>query len=233
MLEVTGINTYYGLSHVLFDVSLEVAEGKVVFLLGRNGVGKTTTMRSIMGLTPPRSGSITFKGKEIVGMPSHKLAQMGLGYVPEDRRIFPQLTVQENLDVGRKKGTDSGSGWTIEKVFSVFPALERFKSRQGGSLSGGEQQMLTIARTLMGNPDLLILDEPGEGLAPVVVEQLLVQLKELKQQNLTMLISEQNLWFAGELADVVYVIDRGQTQYSGTAAEFEANQEVKDAYLAV
>ncbi|MDA1216324.1 MAG: ABC transporter ATP-binding protein [Chloroflexi bacterium] len=233
MLEVTSINTYYGLSHVLFDVSLDVAEGEVVFVLGRNGVGKTTTLRSIMGLTPPRSGKITFKGKDIAGMPPHKLAQLGLGYVPEDRRIFPQLTVQENLDVGRKKGTDSGSGWTIEKVFSVFPALERFKNRQGGSLSGGEQQMLTIARTLMGNPDLLILDEPGEGLAPVVVEQLLGQLKELKQQNLTMLISEQNLWFAGELADVVYVIDRGQTQYRGTAAEFEANQEIKNAYLAV
>lgn len=233
MLEVSSINTYYGLSHVLFDVSLEVAEGEVVFVLGRNGVGKTTTMRSIMGLTPPRSGTITFKGTDTSGMPPHKLAQMGLGYVPEDRRIFPQLTVQENLDVGRKKGTDSGSGWTIEKVFSVFPALERFKDRHGGSLSGGEQQMLTIARTLMGNPDLLILDEPGEGLAPVVVEQLLGQLKELKQQNLTMLISEQNLWFAGELADIVYVIDRGQTQYRGTAAEFEANQEIKDTYLAV
>ena len=233
MLEVSSINTYYGLSHVLFDVSLEVAEGEVVFVLGRNGVGKTTTMRSIMGLTPPRSGTITFKGKDTTGVPPHELAQMGLGYVPEDRRIFPQLTVQENLDVARKRGTRDKDGWTMEMVFSLFPALQSFKSRQGGSLSGGEQQMLTIGRTLMGNPDLLILDEPGEGLAPVVVEQLLEQLKALKQQNLTMLISEQNLWFAGELADIVYVIDRGQTQYRGTAAEFEANQEIKDTYLAV
>jgi branched-chain amino acid transport system ATP-binding protein len=233
MLEVSSINTYYGLSHVLFDVSLEVTEGEVVFLLGRNGVGKTTTMRSIMGLTPPQSGGITFKGKEIAGVPPYKLAQMGLGYVPEDRRIFAQLTVQENLEVARKQGSKDKENWTLERVYSLFPALERFKGRQGGSLSGGEQQMLTIARTLMGNPDLLILDEPGEGLAPVVVEQLLGQLKELKQQNLTMLTSEQNLWFAGELADVVYVIDRGQTQYRGTAAEFEANQEIKDAYLAV
>jgi branched-chain amino acid transport system ATP-binding protein len=233
MLEVSSINTYYGLSHVLFDVSLEVAEGEVVFVLGRNGVGKTTTMRSIMGLTPPRSGTITFKGRDTTGVPPHELAQLGLGYVPEDRRIFPQLTVQENLDVARKRGNSGKDGWTVEMVFSLFPALGQFKSRQGGSLSGGEQQMLTIARTLMGNPDLLILDEPGEGLAPVVVEQLLEQLKALKQQNLTMLISEQNLWFAGELADIVYVIDRGQTQYRGTAAEFEANQEIKDTYLAV
>jgi branched-chain amino acid transport system ATP-binding protein len=233
MLEVSSINTYYGLSHVLFDVSLEVTEGEVVFLLGRNGVGKTTTMRSIMGLTPPQSGSIMFKEKEIAGAPPHQLAQMGLGYVPEDRRIFPQLTVQENLEVGRKQGGSGDSAWTLERVYSLFPALERFKGRHGGSLSGGEQQMLTIARTLMGNPELLILDEPGEGLAPVVVEQLLEQLKDLKQQNLTMLISEQNLWFAHELADVVYIIDRGQTQYRGTAEEFAANQEIKDTYLAV
>ena len=230
MLEVWDIHTYYGQSHILFGVSLEVTAGEVVCLLGRNGAGKTTTLRSIMGLTPPRSGRIRFRGEEIAGKPSHVLARKGLGYVPEDRRIFPDLTVVENLEIARKSGQGD---WTPDRVFSLFPQLEGFKSRKGSTLSGGEQQMLTIARTLMGNPALMLLDEPCEGLAPVVMETLLEQLKGLKKQGLTILLSEQNLAFATELADRVYIIDKGQICYQGAVQAFQANEQVRNDYLAV
>jgi branched-chain amino acid transport system ATP-binding protein len=196
LLEVENIHTSYELIRVLFGVSIGVGEGEVVSLLGRNGVGKTTTLRSIMGLTPPNSGSIRWMDKEIVGKPPYQIAQVGIGFVPEDRRIFSDLTVWENLDVAIKKATSSGPEWTLDRVFEVFPALDKIRHRRGGYLSGGEQQMLTVARALMGNPRLLLLDEPSEGLAPLVVQQLEEQIAKLKQEGMTILLSEQNAEFS-------------------------------------
>ncbi|HEX7786420.1 MAG TPA: ABC transporter ATP-binding protein, partial [Methylomirabilota bacterium] len=186
ILAVESIYTYYGLSQVLFGVSLQVARGECVCLLGRNGVGKTTTMRSIMGLTPPRRGRVVWKGHDIAGRAPYQIARAGIGFIPEDRRIFADLTVWENLDVA-SRGARNG-GWTVERVFGLFPKLRELQGRQGGFLSGGEQQMLTIARTLMGNPELLLLDEPSEGLAPLVVEHLKEQIGRLKKDGLTILL---------------------------------------------
>ncbi len=234
LLEVRNINTYYGESHILFDVSMEVNEGQVVCLLGRNGAGKSTTMRSIVGMAPPRSGSITFRGTELANMSSFAIARLGLGYVPEDRRIFPNLSVRENLEVGRKMGKEvQNMVWTVEKVFELFPVLREIIHRKGGHLSGGEQQMLSIARTLMGNPGLLLLDEPSEGLAPAVVKMLKEQLKKLQEGGITIILAEQNLRFVRGLGDRVYILEKGMVRYQGTMQKFLADEEIRHAYLAV
>lgn len=233
ILEVKEIHTYYGMSHILFGVSLAVEKGEVVALLGRNGAGKTTTLRSIMGLTPPKSGSILFKGQEIAGLPPYTIARLGIGFVPEDRRIFPDLSVLENLDVGKKEGADGRGGWDLEKVFDYFPKLKELQDQIGGTLSGGEQQMLTIARTLMGNPELLLLDEPSEGLAPLIVRALEELILRLKADGITILLAEQNLKFVGRLADRAYIIDDGRLPYEGSIEELWRNEEIKKRYLAV
>ena len=231
ILEVDGLNSFYGRSHILFGASLSVAPGETVCLMGRNGAGKTTTFRSIMGLTPPKTGRIIFKGKNCTGMPSYKMARMGMGFVPEDRRIFGPLTVQENLELGKISGRRGR--WAMDTVFARFPILERCKDRLGGSLSGGEQQMLTIARALMGNPDLLVLDEPTEGLAPVIVTVLKELIMGLKSTDTTILLSEQNIRFAMGVSDRVVVIDKGHVVYTGTIEEFNNQEMVQKKYLAV
>jgi branched-chain amino acid transport system ATP-binding protein len=233
LLEVENIHTSYELIRVLFGVSIGVGEGEVVSLLGRNGVGKTTTLRSIMGLTPPNSGSIRWMDKEIVGKPPYQIAQVGIGFVPEDRRIFSDLTVWENLDVAIKKATSSGPEWTLDRVFEVFPALDKIRHRRGGYLSGGEQQMLTVARALMGNPRLLLLDEPSEGLAPLVVQQLEEQIAKLKQEGMTILLSEQNAEFSLGLSDRVYILEKGEVRFDGTVDDFMKDEETCRAYLTV
>lgn len=232
-LEVEKINTFYGLSHVLFDVSLGVDSGEVVVLLGRNGAGKTTTMLSIMGLNPPKSGTVTFRGERIDGLPPYQVARLGIGFVPEDRRIFPDLTVYANLDVGRKASRDQAARWTTDRIYQLFPVLEKFAGRRGGTLSGGEQQMLTISRTLMGDPDLLLLDEPSEGLAPIVVQTLGQAVDLIKKEGLTILLSEQNSKFALKYGDRAYIVDNGAIKYQGSMSELEQNEEIKKRYLAV
>jgi branched-chain amino acid transport system ATP-binding protein len=233
ILEVNDIYTAYGLSQILFGVSLKVQEGEVISLLGRNGVGKTTTLRSIMGLTPPKSGSIKWRGKEIAGKPTHEISRLGIGFVPEDRRIFSDLTVWENLDVAIQPGRKEQNVWTLERVFDLFPALKPIQSRRGGYLSGGEQQMLTIARTLMGNPDLLLLDEPSEGLAPLVVYQLGEQIAKLRQEGMTILLCEQNQRFSLQLSDRLYILEKGTIKYEGTVQDFKKDEEIVRTYLAV
>ena len=231
LLALEDIYSFYGLSQVLFGVSLDVVAGECVCLLGRNGVGKTTTMRSIMGLTPPRHGRVIWKGRDIAGKAPYQIAQAGIGFVPEDRRIFADLTVWENLDVA-SRGAHPG-GWTVERVVDLFPKLGELAKRQGGYLSGGEQQMLTIARSLMGNPELLLLDEPSEGLAPLVVDHLGEQIGRLKAQGLTILLAEQNVDFSLDLADRVYVLEKGQIRYQGTAREFRDDESIRHQYLAL
>ncbi len=230
LLAVEDIHTAYGLSRVLFGVSLEVAAGECVCLLGRNGVGKTTTMRSIMGLTPPSRGRVLWHGRDIAGWAPHRVARAGIGFVPEDRRIFAELSVWENLDVARRAARRQ-SRWTVESVYELFPVLRELRDRRGGYLSGGEQQMLTIARTLMGNPDLLLLDEPSEGLAPLVVETLRVKIGELKAQGLTILLAEQGVEFSLSLADRVYVLEKGTIRHSGPAAELRDDKALLDRLL--
>jgi len=232
MLEVEGIHTFYGLSHILFGVSLRVEPGEVVCLLGRNGAGKTTTMKSIMGLTPPERGSIRFRDEEITGMQPYLLARKGISYVPDDRRIFADLTVRENLEIAARRAAGT-EGWDIERVYEVFPALKDIESRKGGCLSGGEQKMLAIARALMGNPELLLLDEPTEGLAPVLVYALEDQIKKLKKVGLTVLLAEQNVRSALRLSDHGYIIDNGQIRYQGSVGELRENEEVRKKYLLV
>jgi branched-chain amino acid transport system ATP-binding protein len=232
ILAVEDLYTSYGLSQVLFGVSLEVAAGECVCLLGRNGVGKTTTMRSIMGLTPPRQGRVVWKGRDVSGRPPYQIADLGIGFVPEDRRIFADLTVWENLDVAARR-RDGASGWTLERVFDLFPKLRELVDRQGGFLSGGEQQMLTIARTLMGNPELLLLDEPSEGLAPLVVDHLKEQIARLKRDGLTILLAEQNVDFCLDLADRVYVLEKGHIRYHGSVQAFREDESVRAQYLAL
>jgi branched-chain amino acid transport system ATP-binding protein len=235
LLELHHVETYYGESHILFDVSLEVAAGDVVCLLGRNGAGKTTTVRSMMGLTPPRSGQIRLDGRDIAGWAPYRAARLGLGFVPEDRRVFPNLTVHENLEVARRTWSESGAAnpWTEARVFDLFPILRERRRQLGGTLSGGEQQMLTIARTLMGNPKILLLDEPSEGLAPLVVDTLRAQLGRLKASGLTMVLTEQNVRFVSELGDRVYILEKGMVRFSSSMTEFLASEEVRQAYLAV
>jgi branched-chain amino acid transport system ATP-binding protein len=234
LVEIREIDTYYGDSHILFGLSLDVEEGEVVCLLGRNGAGKTTTLKSVIGLVPPRSGRIAVRGRELAGLSPYRIARLGIGYVPEERRIFGNLTVRENLEVARNTwGTAAGAAWTAERVFELFPHLRSLRDRRAGRLSGGEQQMLTIARTLMGNPDVLLLDEPSEGLAPLVVEMLGEQLGGLKRTGLTMIVAEQNVHFVSELGDRVYILEKGMVRYQGTMAEFLANEDVRRAHLAV
>lgn len=232
LLEVHDIHAAYGSSRVLFGISLTVARGECVCLLGRNGVGKTTTMRAIMGLTPPSSGRIVFDGTDITGLPPHRIARLGLGFVPENRRIFAELTVWENLDVAARAAGRPGH-WTVEAVYGLFPKLSELANRQGGFLSGGEQQMLTIGRTLMGNPDLLLLDEPSEGLAPLVVESMLEQVSRLKREGLTILLAEQGVDFSLALADRVYVLEKGAVRFAGAAAELRDNPRLRDELLAL
>jgi branched-chain amino acid transport system ATP-binding protein len=231
LLELSHVETYYGDSHILFDLSLEVEAGEVVCLLGRNGAGKTTTVRTI---TPPRAGRVTLGGRDLVGLPPYRIARLGIGFVPEDRRIFPNLTVHENLEVARRTwGGASASAWTPQRVFDLFPILAERRRQLGGTLSGGEQQMLTIARTLMGSPALLLLDEPSEGLAPLVVETLSQQLTRLKASGLTLVLAEQNVRFVSELGTRVYILENGMVRYRGSMVDFLADEEARQAYLAV
>ena len=232
LLAIENIYAAYGLSRVLFGVSLEVAAGECVCLLGRNGVGKTTTIRSVMGLVRPTSGRVVWQGRDIAGWSPHRVARAGIGFVPEDRRIFPELTVWENLDIASRAARRAGR-WTIEAVYELFPALYELRNRQGGVLSGGEQQMLTIARTLMGNPELLMLDEPSEGLAPLIVETLLEKTRDLKAHGLTILLAEQGVDFSLALADRVYVLEKGSIRHSGPAAELRDNPVLRDRLLAL
>ena len=232
LLAVHDIHAAYGTSRVLFGVSLDVAPGECVCLLGRNGVGKTTTMRAIIGLTPPSAGRIVWKGKDIAGLPPHRVARAGIGFVPEDRRIFAELTVLENLEVAARAAGRSGR-WNVTAVFGLFPKLAELANRQGGYLSGGEQQMLTIGRTLMGNPELLLLDEPSEGLAPLVVESMLAQVGALKREGLTILLAEQGVEFSLALADRVYVLEKGAVRFSGAAAQLRDNPRLRDELLAL
>lgn len=227
LLKVEKINTFYGPSHILFDVSLDVNEGETIAILGRNGVGKTTTLRSIMGLETPRSGSIKFYGEEIVGRQPHQIARSGVGMVPEDRKIFPNLTVLENLKMG-----DRGDG-DIERIYDLFPKLKERSAQNGGTLSGGEQQMLTIARTLMGNPKLLLLDEPSEGLAPVIVQDVGRQLQRLEDEGMTILLSEQNSAFTLKYSNRAYILEKGSVCWHGDATELDNNPEILGKYLGV
>lgn len=231
MLEVREIHTYYGTSHILFGISFDVKEGEAVCLLGRNGAGKTTTFRSIIGLTPPKKGSIKFLGEEIVGKPPYRIAQMGIGYVPDTRRIFPDLTVKQNILVARREKPDGL--WNLERIYILFPKLKELEDHLGTQLSGGEQQMLTVARTLMTNPKLLLLDEPGEGLAPLVVKAMREQLEEIKKSGTTMLICEHNVGLATALSDRAYVMDKGMIRFQGTIEELKKNEEVRKKYLMV
>jgi branched-chain amino acid transport system ATP-binding protein len=234
ILEVKDVYTSYGLSQILFGVSLEVHEGECVCLLGRNGVGKTTTLRSIMGLTPPRQGRVIYKGQDITGKPAFRVAKLGIGFVPEDRRIFPDLTVRENLDVARKPPASVHvTEWAVERVYELFPVLAKLNDRKGGYLSGGEQQMLTIGRTLMGNPNLLLLDEPSEGLAPLVIRDLGTQIRRLKDEGITILLCEQNAKFATALSDRAYVLEKGHVRFSGSIKELQENEAVRRQYLAL
>lgn len=233
VLKVEGLNAFYGRAHILFDVALEVGKGEVVALLGRNGAGKSTTLKSIVGLVADARGRRTLDGTDLTRQPSYRIAQAGLGYVPEERRIFTGLTVMENLEVGRQPPRQGAPEWTPEKLFALFPNLAEMRDRPGGRMSGGEQQMLTIARTLMGNPRAILLDEPSEGLAPVIVEQMARTIAELKREGLTVLLSEQNLYFAKELSDRAYVIEGGRIRYQGTMAELMADAAVRQAYLTI
>jgi branched-chain amino acid transport system ATP-binding protein len=226
MLDVETINTYYGLSHILFDVSLKVKSGQVVCLLGRNGAGKTTTLKSILGLTPPKLGHIRFKGEEITGEQPFRLVRKGIGYVPDDRRIFADLTVGENLEIAAKK-TEGREDWDEQKVYELLPTLKGFASRRGGLLSGGEQKMLAIGRALMGNPEFLLLDEPTEGLAPALVRALGETITRLKEVGLTVLLAEQNVRFTLSLSEYGYIIDNGRIRYQGTVKELMEDEDVR------
>lgn len=233
LLSVRDLETAYGESQVLFGISLEVQAGEVVALLGRNGAGKTTTLSSVMGVVPAKKGSIKFKGAEIRGHEPYQTCRAGLGLVPEDCRLFRGLTVAENFEAARMSARSGETRWTLDHVLDLFPDVKTFLGRRASALSGGQQRMVAIARTLMGNPDLILLDEPSEGLAPLVVDALLKRLKALKAAGQTVLISEQNLRFATELADRVYIIERGEIRYQGTPAELAAQPEVRQKYLMV
>ncbi len=234
MLELKGIDAFYGMSHVLFDLSMTVGKAQTVCLLGRNGAGKSTTLKAIMGLVETRRGEILFKGRSIRGRPTHEISQTGIGYVPQDRRIFLDLTVMENLMVARRPHPEKGVAWTTDGVFVLFPDLKRLAGRRGGELSGGEQQMLAIARTLMGNPELLLLDEPSEGLAPLVVKAIRGQILRLKERGeMSMILSEQNLRFATSVSDRVYIIEKGQIRFQGAVQEFLKDDWVQRTYLAL
>lgn len=233
VLEVTGIDAFYGTSQVLFGMSLSVSKGETLALLGRNGAGKSTTMKTISGIMPARKGSVRLLGEELRGRPAHAIARAGIGYVPEDRQIFPDLSVEDNLLIAIKRGADGSSEWSLERVYQMLPLLAPLRTRLGGQLSGGEQQMLTVGRALMGNPGLLLLDEPSEGLAPIMVQRIGDLIETLRKLGTTIVLAEQNLHFCLGLADRAIVIDRGRDVFSGTIAELNANDEIKQRYLSV
>ncbi len=233
ILEIEEIDTFYGQSHVLQGISLSIDEGEVVSLLGRNGVGKTTTLRSIMGLTPPIRGSIKFQGKEITGKQSFEIARLGIGYVPDDRRIFPDLTTFENLEIARRMSRKKHGFWNIGTVCDLFPVLRELGSSKGTHLSGGEQKMLAIGRALMKNPDIILLDEPAEGLAPLVVRNLMEATKRIRDEGITILLADQNLKFCKGVAERGYILEKGLVQHQGTMKEIWENEEVVRRYLVV
>ena len=233
ILKVDQINTFYGQSHVLQGISFLITEGEVVSLLGRNGVGKTTTLRSIMGLTPPRSGKIFLHSADIVGKPPFQIAKMGIGYVPDDRRIFPDLTLFENLELARRLSSKGKVQWTFEKVYELFPVFIDLKQRRGTQLSGGEQKMLAIGRALMKNPALLLLDEPSEGLAPLIVQNLAEVIGRIRSEGVTILLADQNLKFCRKTSDRGYILEKGMIQYQGLMEEIWQNEEIVKKYLVV
>ena len=233
LLQVTDLASGYGRAQILYGVGLELRRGEVVALLGRNGAGKSTTLKTLMGLVRPRQGQITLLGRRIDGLSPFRICRLGLGYVPEERRVFAGLTVMENLEVARRPARAGAPTWTPQRLFELFPNLGRMRDRRGGEMSGGEQQMLTISRTLMGNPLAVLLDEPSEGLAPVIVDEMAKAIGELKREGLTILLSEQNLRFATAIADRAAIIERGTIRFTGTMAELFTNAEVRDQYLAV
>ncbi len=233
ILEVRDLHTFYGTSHILFGVSLEVREGETVCLLGRNGAGKSTTLRSIMGLTPPASGSVTYNGVELIGKPPYTIARLGIGFVPDDRGIFADLTVHENLEIAETRRRPNGDAWTLERLYSAFPMLQGLRARRGEHLSGGEQRLLSVARALLTHPRLLIFDEPAEGLSPLVVRAVREWILRLKQSGMSILLSEQNVRFAMEVSDRAYVIDKGVIRHQGSVEELRANEEIRKRYLMV
>ena len=238
LLQAQGLCAWYGAAQVVYGVDLQVQRGEVVALLGRNGAGKSTTLKALMGLVGQRRGTVHFMGHDISGTEPHVAARLGLGYVPEDRRVFTDLTVMENLEVGKQPTRHWPDGcaaplWTPERLFTLFPNLGEMPQRPGGQMSGGEQQMLTVARTLMGNPYLVLLDEPSEGVAPVIVEQMVGMILALKNQGVSILLSEQNMHFAALVADRAYVLEKGQIRYEGPMAGLMANTDVRQAYLGV
>jgi branched-chain amino acid transport system ATP-binding protein len=233
-LNVENLNAFYGRAQILFDVSLQVAPGEVVALMGRNGAGKTTTMKAIMGLLDKRDGRIDYAGQSLINQDAYKINRLGIGYVPEDRRIFTDLTVLENLEVGRRtlpKGVVPT--FTVQQLFTLFPNLAAMPERLGGRMSGGEQQMLTVARTLMGNPSLVLLDEPSEGVAPIIVENMIEAVIALKKAGIGVLLSEQNVPFAAEVADRAYVLEKGQVKFDGPFTELMANESLRRQYLTI
>ena len=232
VLEVEALRAGYGPAEILFGVSLKLARGEVAALMGRNGAGKSTTLKAIMGLLPPRAGQVRFAGQEIAGLPAFRIARLGLGYVPEDRRIFTDLTVAENLEVGRRAARGH-AGWTPERLFEIFPNLAAMRGRRAAAMSGGEQQMLAIARTLMGNPDAVLLDEPSEGLAPVILELMAEAVLSMKREGIAVLLSEQNFDFAAAVADRAYVIERGEIRYDGSMAALEADPALRAQFLTI
>jgi branched-chain amino acid transport system ATP-binding protein len=236
MLEVTGLSAWYGVAQILFGLALEVGRGEVVALMGRNGAGKSTTMKTIMGLVDRRQGSVRFNGRDISRLEAHRIARLGVGFTPEDRRIFTDLTVLENLDIGRQPPRRFADGtpaptWAPDALFALFPNLQERRHNLGGQMSGGEQQMLTVARTLMGNPLLVLLDEPSEGVAPLIVEQMASTILELKRQGLAILLSEQNVHFAEIVADRVYLLEKGQVRWQGGMTELLRDSEIQRAVL--
>lgn len=233
MLTVSGLAAHYGRAHILDEVALTVGQGEVMVLLGRNGAGKSTTMKAIMGLVPPSAGRVNFRGAELAGATPHAIARAGIGYVPEERRVFSELTVMENLEVGRKPAPEGMRPWTAERLFELFPSLGAMRKRPGGRMSGGEQQMLTIARTLMGNPRLVLLDEPSEGLAPVIVERMAAAILALKAEGLSILLSEQNLHFAQLVSDRATIIEKGRIRWNGDIPALIAADDVRAQYLSV
>jgi branched-chain amino acid transport system ATP-binding protein len=233
ILDVRDLHTFYGTSHILFGVSLEVREGETVCLLGRNGAGKSTTLRSIMGLTPPASGSVTYNGVELIGKPPYTIARLGIGFVPDDRGIFADLTVHENLEIAETRRRPNGDAWTLERLYSAFPMLQGLRARRGEHLSGGEQRLLSVARALLTHPRLLIFDEPAEGLSPLVVRAVREWIVRLKQSGMSILLSEQNVRFAMEVSDRAYVIDKGVIRHHGSVEELRANEEIRKRYLMV
>jgi branched-chain amino acid transport system ATP-binding protein len=233
LLKVSALDAFYGRAQILRNVSLEVGRGEVVALMGRNGAGKSTTLKSLMGMLTARRGKVEFMGRDISTLPAYKIARLGMGFVPEDRRVFGDLTVMENLDTGRQPSRDNAPHWTPDKLFRLFPNLGEMPDRPGNQMSGGEQQMLTVSRTLMGNPSLVLLDEPSEGVAPIIVEQMANMILELKREGLSILLSEQNTHFAELVSDRAYVLEKGQIRFSGTFGELAQNDAVRREYLGV